>query len=81
MEEIPHMVNGRVNFHKQLLVARELQDLLQAKQRMEGYLRGLVMPSEPELTFLTELPYLEGDDLWNMSLSREPRGAELGQIA
>lgn len=72
----PDYINGLINYRKRELVYNVIQEIQQYQQT--GYEYELV---DNIAHFLTELPICDNDDdLYKLSLAREPRGATADQI-
>ena len=70
----PSKINGFVNFDKQLMIYKVLEQILICQQQAFAFPQ-----SEPLRTFYSELPSLTEEELWILSEMREPRivsGAE-----
>ena len=67
--------DGMINFTKRQLVAGVLNEVLKYQQSQFD-----IKPEEPLFSFLKEFPALDADALYKLSLTREPRGAEITQI-
>lgn len=70
------MVAGElINFKKRELEYRVLQEIEQ--YQLSPY---TIEPKEPLYSYLIELPFLEEDSLYNLSLRREPRNATISDL-
>jgi hypothetical protein len=71
----PNNIGHLINFHKRRLVHRVLQDIEQYQDT------AFNIPPDPRLAFiLGKLSFVDDNELYNLSLLREPRGAERTDI-
>jgi hypothetical protein len=71
----PDYIDGKLNFAKQELVAKILSSIDKYQS-----IRYQIAPNQPLYAYLNDLPLLGADDLHQLSMLREPRGAEISSI-
>jgi len=64
-----------INFAKREMISRIISDLLVYQKPPYP-----ISISQPEYSFLTELPHFKDKELYELSLFREPRGSDISQI-
>jgi len=71
----PSVRDGMINFQKQQLVSKILTEIEHRQQSKYS-----LKPSQPLLSYLSDLPHLETNDLYTLSMIREPRGADIKSL-
>jgi len=71
----PDSFGELINFKKRELECRVLQEI-----ELYQHTTYPIEPKEPLFSYLLELPFLEEDCLYNLSLKREPRNATISDL-
>lgn len=71
----PNMIGKKINFSKQELIWKVLSDIV--RYQCSPY---AIAPQNPAYSLLSALPSLSSDELYALSLLREPRGCELKDL-
>jgi hypothetical protein len=66
-----------INFPKHFMIYSSINNLLKYQKNASKY---DLSRKEPQFTFLFELQILHEDDLYHLSLTREPRECELKDV-
>lgn len=67
--------SNTINFRKRELVSRVLLEIEAFQERFYG-----IEPLEPLRSYLIELPFMDEDSLYKLSLQREPRNCTIKDI-